>query len=132
MTDQDPDGFHIKGLLINVLHYFWPSLVKLNLFIYALATPIVKVSKNKDIRMFYNISDYDNWKEENNTKGWHIKYYKGLGTSNSKEAKEYAQIKKEAVEKAKGEGEIYREFKKKFILEITQKQLAKKGQQNQK
>jgi DNA topoisomerase II len=89
LTDQDPDGFHIKGLLINVLHYFWPSLVKLNLFIYALATPIVKVSKNKDIRMFYNISDYDNWKEENNTKGWHIKYYKGLGTSNSKEAKEY-------------------------------------------
>ena len=89
LTDQDPDGFHIKGLLINVLHYFWPSLVKLNLFIYALTTPIVKVTKNKDQRLFYNISDYENWKDENNIKGWHIKYYKGLGTSSSKEAKEY-------------------------------------------
>lgn len=46
--------------------------------------------------------------------------------------KKYAQIKKEAVEKAKGEGVIYREFKRKFIEEITRKQLAKKGQQNQK
>jgi len=89
LTDQDTDGYHIKGLLINFMHYFWPSLVKLNLFIYALTTPIVKVTKNKDSRMFYNITDYENWKDENNTKGWYIKYYKGLGTSSSKEAKEY-------------------------------------------
>ena len=89
LTDQDVDGYHIKGLLINFLHYMWPSLVKLNLFIYSLATPIVKVSKGKSIRTFYNITDYENWKEENSSKGWNIKYYKGLGTSDSKEAKEY-------------------------------------------
>ena len=89
LTDQDVDGYHIKGLLINFLHYMWPSLVKLNLFIYSLATPIVKVSKGKSIRTFYNITDYENWKEENSNKGWNIKYYKGLGTSDSKEAKEY-------------------------------------------
>jgi DNA topoisomerase-2 len=89
LTDQDVDGYHIKGLLINFLHYMWPSLVKLNLFIYSLATPIVKVSKGKSVRTFYNITDYENWKEENNNKGWNIKYYKGLGTSDSKEAKEY-------------------------------------------
>ena len=89
LTDQDVDGYHIKGLLINFLHYFWPSLVKLNLFVYSLATPIVKASKNKDIKIFYNTTDYDSWKEENNTKGYTIKYYKGLGTSDSKEAKEY-------------------------------------------
>lgn len=89
LTDQDVDGYHIKGLLINFLHYFWPSLVKLNLFIYSLATPIVKVIKGKNIRTFYNITDYENWKDENNNKGWNIKYYKGLGTSDSKEAKEY-------------------------------------------
>ncbi len=52
LTDQDVDGYHIKGLLINFLHYMWPSLVKLNLFIYSLATPIVKVSKGKSIRTF--------------------------------------------------------------------------------
>lgn len=33
--------------------------------------------------------EYETWKEETNTKGWSIKYYKGLGTSTSKEAKEY-------------------------------------------
>jgi len=27
MTDQDHDGSHIKGLLINFIHHFWPSLL---------------------------------------------------------------------------------------------------------
>jgi len=91
LTDQDVDGFHIKGLLINFLHYFWPSLVKLNLFVYSLATPIVKATKNKQVHVFYNITDYEKWKEKNNINLWNIKYYKGLGTSDSKEAKEYFQ-----------------------------------------
>ena len=89
LTDQDTDGFHIKGLLINFLHYFWPSIVKLNLFIYSLATPIVKATKGKTIKTFYNISKYEKWKSSNDTKSYNIKYYKGLGTSDSKEAKEY-------------------------------------------
>ena len=88
LTDQDTDGFHIKGLLINFLHYFWPSLVKLNTFVYCLATPIIKVSKGKTIRTFYNTTEYEDWKKKNNFKNWNIKYYKGLGTSDSKEAKE--------------------------------------------
>ena len=34
--------------------------------------------------------EYENWKLVNNEgKGWAIKYYKGLGTSTAKEAKEY-------------------------------------------
>jgi hypothetical protein len=33
MTDQDHDGSHIKGLLINLLHHFWPSLLKLRGFL---------------------------------------------------------------------------------------------------
>ena len=28
MTDQDYDGSHIKGLIINFIHFFWPSLIK--------------------------------------------------------------------------------------------------------
>lgn len=43
MTDQDHDGSHIKGLLINLLHHFWPSLLKLKGFLQEFITPIVKV-----------------------------------------------------------------------------------------
>ena len=27
MTDQDHDGSHIKGLLLNFFEHFWPSLL---------------------------------------------------------------------------------------------------------
>ena len=89
MTDQDTDGSHIKGLLMNIFHTLWPSLLE-NEFITSMITPIVKVNKGKKIISFYNLNDYKEWKDINGDgKGWNIKYYKGLGTSNSKEAKEY-------------------------------------------
>jgi len=89
MTDQDVDGSHIKGLLFNVFHELWPTLLKGD-FMTSLITPIVKAFKGKKVRSFYNLTDYEKWKKKtNNGKGWRIKYYKGLGTSTSKEAKEY-------------------------------------------
>lgn len=33
MADQDTDGSHIKGLLINLIHAWWPSLARLPGFI---------------------------------------------------------------------------------------------------
>ena len=45
MTDQDHDGSHIKGLIINFLHHFWPSLLKLDGFLQQFITPIVKVKR---------------------------------------------------------------------------------------
>lgn len=92
MTDQDVDGSHIKGLLFNVFHTLWVELMKIDKsFLTSLATPIVKVSKGQNNKIpFYNLTDYEKWKEENNNgKGWNIKYYKGLGTSTKAEAKEY-------------------------------------------
>uniref|UniRef100_H3A5L4 DNA topoisomerase 2 n=1 Tax=Latimeria chalumnae TaxID=7897 RepID=H3A5L4_LATCH len=89
MTDQDQDGSHIKGLLINFIHHNWPSLLKHN-FLEEFITPIVKATKNKQELAFYSIPEFDEWKKQTEThKSWRIKYYKGLGTSTAKEAKEY-------------------------------------------
>ena len=89
MTDQDVDGSHIKGLLFNVFHELWPTLLKGD-FMTALITPIVKAFKGKKVKSFYNLTDYEKWKKKTKGgKGWRVKYYKGLGTSTSKEAKEY-------------------------------------------
>jgi len=90
MADQDHDGSHIKGLLINFIHHFWPSLLKVKGFLQQFITPIVKCTKGKKEVTFFTIPEYTTWKEEHDDgRGWKIKYYKGLGTSTSAEAKEY-------------------------------------------
>jgi DNA topoisomerase-2 len=90
MTDQDTDGSHIKGLLFNVFYTLWPSLMKTNGFLTSLLTPIVKVRKGNESVSFYSLTEYENWKTSlMESKSWHIKYYKGLGTSDRHEAKEY-------------------------------------------
>ena len=90
-TDADNDGSHIKGLIINFVHAFWPSLIKIESFISSIVTPIVKVTKGKHVISFYNQQSFIKWKESESSsiKSWHIKYYKGLGTSTALEAKEY-------------------------------------------
>ncbi|CAG2112538.1 unnamed protein product, partial [Medioppia subpectinata] len=89
MTDQDQDGSHIKGLIINFVHHNWPKLLELN-FLEEFITPIVKVSKGTNSQSFYSLPEFEEWKSAtNNWNAWKVKYYKGLGTSTSNEAKEY-------------------------------------------
>jgi len=88
-TDADNDGSHIKGLIINFIHSFWPSLIKIESFVSSIITPIVKVTKGKTVIPFYNQNDFNAWKESENVSTWNIKYYKGLGTSTAVEAKGY-------------------------------------------
>ena len=92
MADQDFDGSHIKGLVINFFHTFWPELIHMNGFIKEFVTPIIKAIKNNDSKSFFTINDHKKWLEtvpfEDKPK-WKVKYYKGLGTSTNKEAKEY-------------------------------------------
>ncbi len=47
MSDQDTDGSHIKGLVINFIHFFWPSLYQLNGFLKQFITPLLKVTKGR-------------------------------------------------------------------------------------
>ena len=89
MTDQDLDGSHIKALGVNLFESEWKSLVKIPGFISFMNTPILKVKKGSNVLLFYNDGEYEEWKKNNNTNGWTVKYYKGLGTSTGKEFKEY-------------------------------------------
>ena len=90
MTDQDHDGSHIKGLLINMIHYWWPSLCRLDGFLKEFVTPIVKVSNGRDSREFFTLTEYEQWKRASDDgRGYKVKYYKGLGTSTAKEARDY-------------------------------------------
>jgi DNA topoisomerase-2 len=94
MTDQDLDGSHIKGLGLNLFQDQWNSLSTLDNFLGFMNTPILKAKKNGQEKLFYNEGEYNVWKQENDTKGWNVKYYKGLGTSTGKEFKEYFANKK--------------------------------------
>jgi DNA topoisomerase-2 len=94
MTDQDLDGSHIKGLCINLFQNEWASLTHIPGFIGFMNTPILKAKKGSQELKFYNEGEYEEWKSNNETKGWNIKYYKGLGTSTKTEFREYFEEKK--------------------------------------
>lgn len=83
-------------MVINLFSTFWPELLQIPGFLQEFITPIVKVKKGNQLLpsrqciQFYTIPQFEQWKDEhNNASGWTIKYYKGLGTSSSAEAKEY-------------------------------------------
>jgi len=85
LTDSDLDGSHIKTLIINVFHKWWPELLKLD-FIQTLKTPIVKAIKGKTVIEFFTEQDYHKWKDSLNTSSYEIQYFKGLGTSRKEDA----------------------------------------------
>ncbi|KAL9179376.1 hypothetical protein ACHAXT_008666 [Thalassiosira profunda] len=107
MTDQDADGSHIKGLIMNLFRHFWPALLKppkgLQLgeknedqpFMSMFVTPLLKATKKgkkKESLSFFSMAEYNAWREsleDDAIRKWNVKYYKGLGTSTPAEAKEY-------------------------------------------
>lgn len=97
MADQDHDGSHIKGLLINFLQVQYPSLLKIPDFFQEFITPIVKVwqgpnpKKPLKLKSFFTQPQYEEWKESHKAelRRWESKYYKGLGTSSNEDAQVY-------------------------------------------
>ena len=80
MTDADLDGSHIKGLVLNMIHVYWPQLIGLG-FVVSMVTPVIKAGKT----WFFTEEAF----RDASTSAGPVKYYKGLGTSTSAEAKEY-------------------------------------------
>jgi DNA topoisomerase-2 len=74
MTDQDYDGSHIRGLLINMFHELWHDLIKIPGFITYMSTPIVKATKGKLDKAFYTQYEYEEWRKTDASKGWKVKY----------------------------------------------------------
>ena len=85
MTDADLDGSHIKGLVLNMFHVYWPTLISLG-FVVSMVTPVIKAGKT----WYFTEEEF----RQSQTgaapvPSGNVKYYKGLGTSTSAEAKEY-------------------------------------------
>jgi DNA topoisomerase-2 len=94
MTDADLDGSHIKGLVLNMFHVYWPQLIGLG-FVVSMVTPVIKAGKV----WFFTEEEYRqslatgvggaSGSGRQSAAPTGVKYYKGLGTSTSAEAKEY-------------------------------------------
>jgi len=88
MADQDIDGFHIRGLVKAIFSSHWPELLKMKGFIQVMKTPLVKFFRGKQmVREFFDEATAETYAKEHPS--MRRKYYKGLGTSTSAEAKEY-------------------------------------------
>jgi DNA topoisomerase-2 len=95
-SDQDYDGAHIGGLILNVMHALFPSVLQLDpAFVQRFPTPLVRATHNRtrQVHAFYAKPEFDAWAASASVaptlSQYTIRYFKGLGTSTSALAREY-------------------------------------------
>ena len=76
------DGIHIEGLIMNLIHSLFPSLLdRKEPYLIGMKTPIARVFiPKKDDLLFYDENRFNKYISEQ-TKKVNAKYYKGLGTT---------------------------------------------------
>lgn len=88
LVDQDYDGFHIGGLILNFFHTLYPSVMRRKTpYLVSMMTPIAKVFLQNETLQFYDQRKYDKYASEIQAMGkkLKVKYYKGLGSSEEEE-----------------------------------------------
>jgi DNA gyrase/topoisomerase IV subunit B len=81
LADADTDGKHILGLVLNLFHCKYPSLLARG-YVKYLRTKIVDVKKGRQYVKFYSSHEYEQWQAATpDWKTWEHNYYKGLGSS---------------------------------------------------
>lgn len=99
LTDSDSDGIHISGLIQNLLHNLFPTLLyRKDAFVVSMYTPIVRVYlSGKKSLLFYDEDEYHRYVSKYTKKFPNKlikkKYYKGLGTSNEEDIMETFGVK---------------------------------------
>jgi DNA topoisomerase-2 len=93
MTDQDNDGSHIKGLIINFIGHYWPNLLKKEGYIQQFSTPLLKVfnvkhastgledNKNQSYAFMKKSEDYVEFFSKLEYEKWRAKYLNEYGTN---------------------------------------------------
>jgi DNA topoisomerase-2 len=82
VADADVDGIHIEGLIMNLIHSLFPSLLeRKEPYLIGMKTPIARVfiPKKEDL-LFYDENNFNKYLSQQ-TKKVNAKYYKGLGTT---------------------------------------------------
>ena len=62
VCDQDPDGSHIKGLIINFFHTYYPELLRSEGFLNVFHTPIVVGKYRQEKRMFFTLQEFNTFR----------------------------------------------------------------------
>ena len=89
LCDQDVDGLHIQGLIINFIHKLFPTLLqRKESFVISMDTPLVRVFDKKTTKIFYSEKVFKEFIKDPKNKKMSRKYHKGLGTSSNKEVLE--------------------------------------------
>jgi DNA gyrase/topoisomerase IV subunit B len=73
-TDSDPDGYHIRSLLINLFYNWFPWLVEQGR-VHLLETPLISIG-DRARKYFYSMEDFKNFSGQKT----HVRYLKGLGS----------------------------------------------------
>lgn len=90
VCDADVDGFHITGLLMNLLHTLYPTLLRRKGFFGFLRIPIIKVyrgAKELPLSFYYQQQALD-YIKANNVASKNVQYFKGLGTGEEKDVRQ--------------------------------------------